>query len=736
MKGIPVLQIAIATPLYSLFDYLPPPDFPIFHLQIGTRVRVPWRNSEMIGVLLNIRYESQLRLHQLKTAIAVIDEVPVISKSIFELTQFAANYYQFPIGEVIAAALPALLRQGKPTQTYLNSFYQLTDIGKNIELQKLKRSPRQKLFMQLLLQYPEGISEQQIISAKIHKPLIKTFAKKDWIQLCVAPKEQQINLTAINNSPFILSNEQQHSVTTVINYLNQFKAFLLDGVTGSGKTEVYLQIIAEVLLKNKQALILVPEIGLTPQTVTRFAQRFNVPIAMLHSGLTDRERMQAWLIAQQGEASIIIGTRSAIFTPIPRLGIIIVDEEHDISFKQHEGFRYCARDLAIVRARIEHIPIILGSATPSLESIYNVQQQRYQLLHLPERAGIAIHPQYHLIDLRQQPLDQGLSIALLQAITRHLNQQGQVLIFINRRGFAPTLLCASCGHIAQCRSCDARMTLHLSPRLLQCHHCGSSRSVDKACIQCKATRLIPLGVGTERIEQMLQNKFPDVSIIRIDRDTTRKRGELNQKLESIHNGNARILIGTQMLAKGHHFPEVTLVAIIDADSGLYSADFRGSERAAQIITQVAGRAGRAERPGEVFIQTYHPEHALLQALIHEGYANFAAAALAERYQAQLPPYSYLALLRVEAKQQSLVLQYLKEIRDALTAILPLHLMILGPVPSPMARRAGHHRAQLLFRAGRRQILQDFLPNVLKNIFENKLSKKVRWSLDVDPFEMF
>jgi primosomal protein N' (replication factor Y) len=737
MKGIPVLQIALPTPLYSLFDYLPPADFPSIHLQIGTRVRVPWRNGEMIGVLLNIRYESQLPYDQLKKAIAIIDNTPVISQTILELTQFAANYYQFPMGEVIATALPTLLRQGKPTQIYLKSYYQLSDIGKSVDLATLKRSPRQKLFLELMMQYPQGISETEIIAANIHRPLIKLFIKKNWIQLCLAaPKEHTLKETDINASPYTLSSEQQYAVTTVINNLNHFKAFLLDGVTGSGKTEVYLQIIAEVLSKNKQALILVPEIGLTPQTVTRFAQRFNVPIAILHSGLTDRERLQAWLMSQQGDAAIIIGTRSAIFTPIPRLGIIIVDEEHDVSFKQHEGFRYCARDLAIVRARINHVPIILGSATPSLESIYNVQQQRYQLLHLPERAGVAIHPQYHLINLRQQPIEHGLSASLLQAITRHLKQQGQVLIFINRRGFAPTLLCASCGQIAQCRSCDARMILHLSPRLLQCHHCGSSRPVDKQCIHCKASKLIPLGVGTERIEQILQNKFPDVAIIRIDRDSTRKRGELNDKLESIHNGNTRILIGTQMLAKGHHFPEVTLVAIIDADSALYSADFRGSERAAQIITQVAGRAGRAERPGEVFIQTYHPEHALLQALINEGYANFAAAALAERFQAQLPPYSYLALLRAEAKQQNLVLQYLNELRDALLAILPAHLRLLGPVPSPMARRAGHHRAQLLFRSSRRQILQDFLPNVLKNILENKMSKKIRWSLDVDPFEMF
>ncbi len=736
MNGVSILQIAIDTPLYATFDYLLPTDISITQLQMGIRVLVPWRKNEIVGILIGISNKSQLPVQQLKTVIKVIDEIPVLSPSILELTQFAAHYYQYPLGEVISAALPALLRQGKNTEQYLRNYYQLTELGKNIDIHSIKRSQKQKLLLELLRQNPNGISDQQITTAKIPKKIKKIFIEKNWLQICIANETNYSVTSSITASPFTLSNEQQFAVTQIVQNLNQFKTFLLDGVTGSGKTEVYLQAITQVLANNKQALILVPEIGLTPQIVSRFAQRFTVPIAILHSGLTDRERLQAWLMAQQGDAFIIIGTRSAIFTPIPRLGMIIVDEEHDPSFKQHEGFRYCARDLAIIRARIDNVPVILGSATPSLESIYNTQQQRFQLLHLPERAGCAVHPQYHLIDLRQQPIEHGISTALLQAITRHLNNQGQVLIFINRRGFAPTLLCSSCGEIAHCRSCDARMTLHLSPRLLQCHHCGSSRAVDHACLKCKGTKLIPLGLGTERIEQYLQQKFPQVATIRIDRDSTRKRGSLENKLDSINNGEARLLIGTQMLAKGHHFPDVTLVAVIDADTGLYSADFRGSERAAQTIIQVAGRAGRAERPGEVFIQTYHPEHPLLQALIQEGYGHFAAAALMERYQSQLPPYVYLALLRAEANQIALVMEFLNEIRQSMSQKLPSQLKLLGPVPAPMARRAGYHRAQLLFRSGKRQILQEFLPHLIKAITDNKLSKKMRWSLDVDPFEMF
>lgn len=667
-----ILQVAVPLPVYHHFDYLPPPDFSALSLKPGVRIKVPWRKKEIMGVLLGCVTRTDISTSQLKHAVTILDDEPLLSNAILELAQFAADYYRCPHGEVLFAGLPSSLRKVKSPK---------------------KRKTR------------DVITVPAISPGPISKPLD-------------------------------LSTEQQHAVTSVLNMLQQFQCFLLDGVTGSGKTEVYLQIISQVLADNKQALILVPEIGLTPQTVTRFQQRFAVPIVLLHSGVTDKERSTAWLKAQQGDAKIIIGTRSAIFTPIPRLGIIIIDEEHDISFKQQEGFRYSARDLAVVRGHIQHIPVILGSATPSLESLYNVQQNRYQLLHLPERAGTAIHPEIHLIDLRKQPIKNGISAALLQIITRHLTNNGQVLLFLNRRGYAPTLICQACGQAVNCNRCDARMTLHLSPRSLQCHHCGFSRSVDQTCQHCSAARLVPLGLGTERVEEMLQKEFPNIGIVRIDRDTTRQRGSLDDKLSSVHSGEARILIGTQMLAKGHHFPEVTLVAILDADSGLYSADFRGSEKMAQIITQVAGRAGRADCPGEVYIQSYHPEHPLLQALLQDGYANFAATILAERKNAELPPYTYFALLRAEARNTQLAMQFLQKIRENILFSLPITLFLLGPVPAPMARRAGHHRAQLLIRAQKRQILQEFLPILIQQIQENKLSKKIRWSLDVDPLEMF
>jgi primosomal protein N' (replication factor Y) (superfamily II helicase) len=355
---------------------------------------------------------------------------------------------------------------------------------------------------------------------------------------------------------------------------------------------------------------------------------------------------------------------------------------------------------------------------------------------LPERAGNAISPSFHLLDLRNKHLEHGLAPELLTIMREHLQQGNQVLLFLNRRGYAPTLICQSCGKTVNCKHCDARMTLHLSPRSLQCHHCGASRAVDQTCQHCQGNKLVPLGLGTERIEEYLQKEFPDIGIVRIDRDTTRKRGSLDDKLSSVHNGDARILIGTQMLAKGHHFPDVTLVAILDADSGLYSADFRGSEKMAQIITQVAGRAGRAEKKGEVYIQSYHPEHPYLQALLQDGYANFAATILAERKSAELPPYSYLALLRAEAKDANSAVKFLQGLKEKLLISVPVHLSLLGPVPAPMARRAGHHRAQLLIRAQKRQILQEFLPIIIQYLQENKLSNKLRCSLDVDPMEMF
>ena len=511
-------------------------------------------------------------------------------------------------------------------------------------------------------------------------------------------------------------------------------------MTGSGKTEVYLQAIERCLLSGHQALVLIPEIGLTPQTLNRFQQRFSAPVVILHSGLNDRERLDAWMAARDGEAAIIIGTRSAIFTPLARPGLIIVDEEHDLSYKQQDGLRYNARDLAVYRGHLEQVPVILGSATPSLESLHNVQQGRYQHLRLTIRAGNAKAPSFQCLDIRSRPLEGGLSRPLTDLVSQHLERGNQVLVFINRRGFAPTLMCHDCGWIAECRRCDARMTVHQSPPHLHCHHCNSQRPLDRCCPKCQSEDLRPLGAGTERTEEFLKERFADTTVLRIDRESMSRKRAMQEMMEIIHSAQPCILVGTQMLAKGHHFPNVTLVAILDADGGLFSADFRGPERMAQMITQVAGRAGRAEKPGQVIIQTHMAEHPLLIELTERGYPAIAERELAERAIAQLPPYRFMALLRAEANHARAAEDFLEAALEQAEALVAQHQLadidLLGPVPSPMERRAGRHRAQLLLQAAQRSALHQLVHMLLPALEQHPLARKVRWSIDIDPLDMF
>jgi primosomal protein N' (replication factor Y) len=530
-----------------------------------------------------------------------------------------------------------------------------------------------------------------------------------------------------------LTDAQAQVVADVLRAGERFGTWLLDGVTGSGKTEVYLRVVAEVLARGQQALVLVPEIGLTPQLVQRFAERFEAPLALLHSSLSEGERLAAWRRARNGEAAIVIGTRSAIFTPLAHPGVIVVDEEHDGSYKQQEGFRYSARDLAVMRARRQDLPVILGSATPSLESLQNARERRYIRFILPERPGEARHPRMSLIDLRQHAAQSGLAGPALLAITRHLEAAGQVLIYLNRRGYAPTLFCPGCGWIAPCPQCDARLTVHLRSQRLRCHHCGADQAMPLGCPTC-GHEIKPVGQGTERVEDLLRDRFPQVPLVRLDRDSVRRKGEMQAMLERVTTGEARILVGTQMLAKGHHFPDVTLVVIVNADQGLFSADFRASERLAQTIVQVAGRAGRASRPGEVLIQTEFPQHPLLVSLLEKGYEGFAAVALEERAAAHWPPFSRLALLRADAREAAPTLQFLEAAARAAQPA-PRGVRILGPVLASMARRAGRHHAQLLIESDARTVLQRFLTDWMPVVEELRAMHRVHWSLDVDPQEL-
>lgn len=546
-------------------------------------------------------------------------------------------------------------------------------------------------------------------------------------------KPSSIHQEAANRD--LTPNEAQEKAVKIISDAKEsFRVFLLDGVTGSGKTEVYLRVIEKIIAEGKQVLVLVPEISLTPQTIERFRTRFQVGIAALHSGLSEKERLKVWFEARAGYAQIVIGTRSAIFTPFANLGLILVDEEHDASFKQQDRFRYHARDLAIIRANTNNIPVVLGSATPSLESLLNVKRGRYEYISLPERAGNASLPSYQIIDLRRSPSEEGLSQPLLQTIHAHLEQGNQVMLFLNRRGFAPVLYCTQCAWIAGCQRCDTRMVYHRKPVRLQCHHCDARCDIPTHCGQCNQETLTPVGLGTQRLEQTLEKHFPNVPIIRVDRDSTRRKGAMQDLLDQVHSQQKAILLGTQMLAKGHHFPQVTLVGIIDADSGLFSADFRAAEQMGQLLVQVSGRAGRAEKHGTVVIQTRHPDHSLLQTLIHQGYQPFAQALLAERELAVLPPFSYFAVFRAEAYAEQNANHFLDAIKQMSVSFTDA-VTVLGPVPALIAKRKGLHCQQLLVRSNRRSALQNFLKGILHQIEKLPGNHPVKWILDVDPVEV-
>ena len=734
-----VLRMALPSPLRQLFDYLPPVDLDPALLHPGMRLRVPFGNRQLIGVLVELAQDSELPAERLKPALTLLDQGPALPGRLLEFCRWVARYYQHGLGDTLSWALPALLRQGEPANTEQPWYWQACP-GASLDDRQLARAPRQQQALQILQQHSTGLPETLARKLGIIKDSLQALQSKG-----LAERQQRTSSHPGHQGSWLLSaelplNDEQQAALAAIDASNgQFAAHLLAGVTGSGKTEVYLQLIHRSLKRGRQALVLIPEINLSPQTYQRFAARFNAHIVLLHSGLTDRERLNAWLAARDGHADIIIGTRSAIFTPLQRPGLIIVDEEHDPSYKQQEGLRYHARDLALVRAQSEQVPVLLGSATPSLESLHNADQGRYQLHRLRRRAGNAKPPTYQRLGVKSLPLDAGLSAPLCQAIEETLNAGQQVLLFLNRRGFAPTLLCHDCGWVAECPSCDARLVLHQGQGQLLCHHCGYLEPRPRRCPHCGKLDLRPLGAGTERTEERLNILFPDYPVLRIDRDSTVRKQAMADLISTIARGESCILLGTQMLAKGHHFPAVTLAAILNADAGLFSTDFRASERMAQQIVQVAGRAGRADAPGRVIVQSHHADHPLLVQLTEQGYEAFAKAALAERQAASLPPFSFLALLRAEAshlQQAEAFLQQAQQMAEPLCQGELAEIMLLGPVPAPMERRAGRFRAQLLVQANDRGHLHRLLGPWLVAIEQLPTARRLRWSLDVDPVDLY
>ncbi|HEX5047409.1 MAG TPA: primosomal protein N' [Gammaproteobacteria bacterium] len=742
-SGIRLVRVAVPVPLADAFDYLAPPGTPL--PPVGSRVRVPFGRRESVGLVVDHPVSTPLPHEKLKPLREALDRQPMIGEELMGTLRWAADYYHHPVGEVLAHALPKHLRDGRALDAPPERPWRLTPLGAEQPLERLAHAKQQARVLGALRAGP--LTSAELAERDVTADALRRLAAKGWIEPAAELGEPPLEGAAApsGGAPALgraavlpeLSDDQRTAVAAVAaDRAAGFRAYLLHGVTGSGKTEVYLRLIAAELAADRQTLLLVPEIGLTPQLVGRLRDRFGADLAILHSGLTERERFGAWRRAHRREAKVVVGTRSAVFAPLPAAGLIIVDEEHDSSYKQQTGFRYSARDLAVVRAQRLDVPIVLASATPSLESVYNARQGRYRKLELPRRIGSAGDPQLRVIDMNAHANRQSLSTPLVAAIGRHLSAGNQVLLFLNRRGFAPALFCANCQKVEQCTRCDARLTVHAKAGELRCHHCGASRALDWSCPQCRAAR-IPVGAGTQRVGDELAALFPRARVARVDRDSTSRKGALSAVLGEVERGDVEILIGTQMLTKGHDFPRVTLVGVLNADQGLFGTDPRSHERLAQTVLQVAGRAGRADRPGEVLIQTHFPAHPLLRCLLTQSYAAFAELALAERDEARWPPYSHLAVFHAEAAQREPAFAFLARARDAARAAKPhaAELTILGPAPQAMERKDGRFRAQLLLQSARRAPLHGAVTAALGEIRKSAEARKVRWSLDVDPLEL-
>jgi len=717
-----VLKVCLPVPLPNLFDYRHPRE--PAGIARGTRVLVPFGKRRLVGLVCGTAARSSLPMNRVLPVSKVLDDgEPLLNAEMMDLLDWCARYYKHAPGEVVFNALPPSLRRAPGELPPARLAYRLTADGEARLAEGSGRAPRQHELLSLLAQGYAGPDELREWHAA-WTTVLSRVVEQGWVESGPAARPQPSPAPGPE-----LTGEQQDALEAIGQDLNRYRCHLLDGITGSGKTEVYLRLIGRTLEAGRQALVLVPEIGLTPQLLRRFTERLGVAPSVYHSGLSGGERMATWADARSGHARVVLGTRSALFMPLPEPGLIIMDESHDASFKQQDGFRYAARDVAVKRASALGIPVVLGTATPSLETLHNAQQGRYGWQRLRQRATGAKAPRWAIQDLRQAPAPGGLAPPVHEAISERLAAGEQVLVFLNRRGYAPVLLCHDCGWHASCHRCDANMTWHRSDRSLVCHHCEYRQRVPTICPDCAADALQGAGEGTQQLEQLLSKRFPDYPLYRFDRDEISRKGAFEERYDEVRKGSACLLVGTQMLAKGHHFPAVTLVVVVNVDQALYSGDFRALERMGQLLVQVAGRAGRAERPGSVILQTHHPDHPLLERLLDEGYESFAGALLEDRRMAALPPFSYQAVLRAEANRRQPVQAFLDQ-----AAGLFRHRQVTahGPYPALMERKGGRLRWYLLLQGGSRSALQAALENWLPHVRSLPSARQVRWSLDVDP----
>ena len=738
---MPVIRVALDVPLATLFDYAVPSELSVV---VGQRVLVPFGRKQMVGVVMECAMNSVLAANRIKPILQVLDEIPPLAADVLELLKFFSDYYHHPLGSTVLSALPVRLRASTPFVPPRNDTgqmlrYTLSVSGRALDLEIFpKRKIVQRRILSALQSSHLNMIQLRALSASTSAAL-KALLHAGWVErLAHAPQGDNEMVEPPVSAPFIqsihtLTAEQQRAVDAV-KEAKGYACHLLHGVTGSGKTEVYVHLMHHFLQQGGQVLLLVPEINLTPQLENYFHQRLpNVAITSLHSGLSDNQRTQNWLAAQSGRARIVLGTRLAVFAPLPKLALLIVDEEHDTSFKQQDGLRYSARDVAIFRASQRAIPIVLGSATPTLESYYNAQNGRYQLLRLQYRASSQARlPEIRCINISSTYMPHGISEPLFAALRERLQRGEQSLIFINRRGYAPVLMCTACNWLSGCPNCAGKLVLHMQDGRLRCHHCGHQKMLPHACPSCGNVDLQPIGIGTQRVASALQAHFPEARIARVDKDSTRNKGSWVAMWQKIQNAEIDILVGTQMLAKGHDFSNLTLVGVLNPDSALYSGDFRASEKLFAQLVQVAGRAGRAEKSGQVLVQTAFPDHPLYRALHDHNYDSWAQTLLTERQMAGFPPFVYQVMLRAEGKQESTTQAFMQQARNTAMS-LAQGVEVYGVVPAALSRRANHVRLQLLVQSDTRKALQYFLHD-WRPLLEASPAQKIRWSLDIDPLD--
>ena len=719
-----IARIALNRPLRRLFDYIIPENL---ELTPGQRVRIPFGRQQATGLVVEVGVEPPPGIN-LKPVAAAMEDWPALPKETFRLLSWASDYYQHPLGECLFTALPPALRRGRIAEEKTEQWWHTLDGDAAFPA----NAHKQKALFDWLSQQTNGAPTTDILKAGFSRTQLNALREKQLVEPVSPPSKE-----ALSEAPELLarkprlSGAQASAAQELDASSDGFGAFLLYGITGSGKTEIYLHYLKQRLDAGGQALVLVPEINLTPQTVARFQHYFGSRIVVWHSALNDSERLTTWLKVRNGEPVILVGTRSAVLLPFTNLRTIIVDEEHDSSYKQGEGFRYSGRDLAVYRAHLNKCPVILGSATPSLESVHNAEQAKYRLVRLEERAGNAAPPVISLLDIRSRPLEGGLSRPALTAIEQTLAKGDQALVFVNRRGFAPVMMCFDCGHMVECPRCDTRLTYHRRDRAMRCHHCDYQTAATEHCPKCQSDAFKPVGQGTERTEDVLATAFPDTPVVRVDRDSTQRKGSIQGILNQVNTGKPCVLVGTQMLAKGHDFPNVTLVVVVNADGGLFSVDFRAPEQLIQTLLQVSGRAGRGTKPGRVLVQTCHSDHPLLKTLCEGQYLDIADQLLEEREEGQFPPFRAMAIFRAEADTMEKSLQVLDTIKPLTHAT---GIETWGPLPAMIARRADKHRAQLILNARNRKKLNSLLTGICQELDQRKLPAGVKWMIDVDPQE--